>query len=122
VKNPRFGWRSEWSGLANGHAIEDYELVTYRDGRPAMRGSIGWLASRTIEENEKVNRVGRSGVPSHSSPGMLPRRYAVASLAAKLQFWRREYPGSMPAVLRLRGHTMSAESDLASARWALRLA
>jgi HNH endonuclease len=30
-------------------------LVTTRNGRPAMTGSIGWLAERTVEENEKVS-------------------------------------------------------------------
>ena len=30
-------------------------LVTTRSGRPAFRGRIGWLASRTVEENDKVS-------------------------------------------------------------------
>jgi hypothetical protein len=39
--------------LANGRATRDDRLIVCRNGRPAMRGSIGWLAARTVIENEK---------------------------------------------------------------------
>ncbi len=40
---------------ANRGALDSDTLVTTRNGVPAMRGSIGWLAARSIEENEKVS-------------------------------------------------------------------
>ena len=41
--------------LAEGKAAPDDRLTTYRDGRPALSGSVGWLAAHTVEENEKVS-------------------------------------------------------------------
>jgi hypothetical protein len=52
-------WRSpetEGARWLKAHGAADNDmLVTMRNGRPAMRGSIGWLASRTVEENDKVS-------------------------------------------------------------------
>jgi hypothetical protein len=41
--------------LANGKADRSDILVTTRSGRPAMRGGVGWLADRTVAENDKVS-------------------------------------------------------------------
>ena len=52
-------WRSPETEAARwltAHGAADSDtLVTMRNGRPATRGSIGWLASRSIEENDKVS-------------------------------------------------------------------
>jgi len=39
--------------LANGHATRDDTLTVCRNGGPAMRGSIGWLAAHTVLEGER---------------------------------------------------------------------
>jgi hypothetical protein len=41
--------------LANGHAAPNDTLIMCRDGRPALTGSVGWLADRTVEENDEVS-------------------------------------------------------------------
>lgn len=50
-------WRSPETEAARwlkAHGAADNDtLVTTRNGRPAMRGLIGWLSSRTVIENEK---------------------------------------------------------------------
>jgi hypothetical protein len=61
---------------AHGAADADI-LITTRDGVPCMRGSIGWFAARTVEENEKVSPrwvtyrpwtgPGRSAAPSETA-------------------------------------------------------
>jgi hypothetical protein len=40
---------------ANRGAVDTDVLVTTRSGQPSMRGSIGWLAERTVEENDRVS-------------------------------------------------------------------
>ena len=39
--------------LANGKAASDDTLVSCRNGRPALTGSVGWLADKTVLEGEK---------------------------------------------------------------------
>jgi hypothetical protein len=39
--------------LAHGYAKPDDQLVTTRNGRPVMRASIRWLATHTVEENDR---------------------------------------------------------------------
>ena len=55
-------WRSPETEAARwlrNHGAADTDiLVTTRNGQPAMRGSIGWLALRTVEENERPPRAG----------------------------------------------------------------
>jgi hypothetical protein len=41
--------------LVNGLASRDDTLVSCRNGRPALTGSVGRLADSTVEENEKVS-------------------------------------------------------------------
>jgi hypothetical protein len=41
--------------VAQGHAQPGDTMVTTRNGVPAMRGSVAWLAGQTVEENEKVS-------------------------------------------------------------------
>jgi hypothetical protein len=40
--------------LGHGHAAPDDKLVMCWNGRPALTGSVGWLADHTVEENVKV--------------------------------------------------------------------
>jgi hypothetical protein len=40
---------------ANAGGVDSDTLVTMRNGVPAMRGSIGWLAARTIEETDRIS-------------------------------------------------------------------
>src|SRR5271170_1543365 len=39
--------------LANGKATRDDVLVSCRDGRPALTGTVGWLADHTVAENDR---------------------------------------------------------------------
>jgi hypothetical protein len=41
--------------LEHGHANEGGTLVTTRNGRAAMSGNAGWLADRTVEENDRTS-------------------------------------------------------------------
>jgi hypothetical protein len=41
--------------LVNGKAERSDTLIMCREGRPAMRGGVGWFADRTVTENEKVS-------------------------------------------------------------------
>jgi len=41
--------------LANGKANREDKLTICREGRPALSGSVGWLAGHTVEENDKVS-------------------------------------------------------------------
>jgi hypothetical protein len=41
--------------LANGKAERSDTLIMTRGGKPAMRGGVGWLADRTVTENDKVS-------------------------------------------------------------------
>jgi hypothetical protein len=41
--------------LANGKAARSDVLVICHAGRPAMRGNVGWLADRSVTENDKVS-------------------------------------------------------------------
>jgi hypothetical protein len=72
---------------ANIGAADTDILITYRPaedgstraGVPAMRGSIGWFAERTIEENERV-----SARWAKHRPWSAPGRSAVPSVAAEV--------------------------------------
>jgi hypothetical protein len=65
---------------ANLGAADTDILITTRGGVPAMRGSIGWFAERTIEENEKV-----SPRWTKHRPWTAPGRSAVPSVAAEIE-------------------------------------
>jgi hypothetical protein len=41
--------------IANGHAAPEDRLTTYRNGRPALTGSVAWLAGKTVEENDEIS-------------------------------------------------------------------
>ena len=41
--------------IAHGKAERLDTLIMARDGVPAMRGGVGWLADRTVTENDKVS-------------------------------------------------------------------
>jgi hypothetical protein len=64
---------------ANLGAADADILITTRNGVPCMRGSIGWFAERTIEENEKV-----SPRWAKHRPWSAPGRSAVPSVAAEV--------------------------------------
>jgi hypothetical protein len=55
--------------LAHGKAERADTLIMEHDGVPALRGGIGWLADRTVTENDKIGpRWGKwrpfAGLPS----------------------------------------------------------
>jgi hypothetical protein len=64
----------------NRGALDSDILITTRGGLPCLRGSIGWFAERTIEENEKV-----SPRWAKHRPWSAPGRSAVPSVAAEIE-------------------------------------
>jgi hypothetical protein len=64
---------------ANRGAADSDILITTRAGKPSMRGPIGWLAARTVEENKKVSPRWAKHRPWTASRGS-----AVASQAAEV--------------------------------------
>ena len=52
-------WRSpetEGARWLKDHGAADADtLITTRNGRPAMRGNVGWLAAHSVLENERVS-------------------------------------------------------------------
>lgn len=67
-------------------ATDTDTLVTLRDGVPCIRGAIGWLAQRTVEENDKVSPRWvkyRPYVAPAGSPWTAHRGSEVASQAAE---------------------------------------
>jgi hypothetical protein len=59
--------------LAHGKAQRSDLLIMTLDGAPAMRGGIGWLADRTVTENDKIGpRWSKwrpfAGLPSEGAP------------------------------------------------------
>jgi hypothetical protein len=59
--------------LAHGKAERADTLLMAHDGAPALRGGIGWLADRTVAENDKIGpRWSKwqpfAGLPSEGAP------------------------------------------------------
>ena len=59
-------------------------LIMTHDGAPAMRGGIGWLAERTVTENDKIGPRWSKWRPFGGLPSEAPPQCAVSAAGGQV--------------------------------------